>query len=112
MSTRTLIRSIQPMEETGPIVRCAPDVDLDALLLEVAADVTVADPFWFPFTDEPEDPATRINSTQREAHAGWFRTVPCPPNACGEHGFHLKPLGEDEPTGSARRGAWFGVWFL
>lgn len=63
------------------------------------------------FDLEPEDPATGIHSTQREAHAGWFRTVPCPPNACGEHGFHLKPLGEDEPTGSARRGAWFGVWF-
>lgn len=106
------IRAIHAIDEAGPVVRCAPDADLDLLLLEVLAEVSDNTDYGYDWDmwayDEPSAIAHGWEYAIDGATVGWFRMDPC---NCGDHGWHLRHLGDERPESNHRRGAWFGVWF-
>lgn len=110
----SLIRRVWLIDESGPVIRCAPDVDLDALMLEAAGLPEDEGTAWsaFMWGDEfVESPTSmRKGYGDDEAKVGWFRMDPCGGD-CGEHAWHLRFLGEERPEGKIARGSWFGVYF-
>lgn len=43
------------------------------------------------WTLDEEHPTDAILDDVDEVEAGWFRKVPCPPQMCGEHSWHVAP---------------------
>lgn len=109
MSESTLIRAIHPIEDAGPVIRFAPDADLDAVLLEALTIVCENDDFDGYVMIEDDEPCRIASAYDREPLVGWFRMDPC---SCGEeHNWHIRSLGEERPTSKIARGSWFGMWF-
>lgn len=109
MTAKALIRAIHPIEDAGPVIRFAPDADLDAVLLEALAAAWTSDLDLDGYYMDHEDYPTRITGLGPEALVGWFRMDPC--SCGGEHNWHIRPLGEERPEGKIARGSWFGMWF-
>jgi hypothetical protein len=106
------VRRIDEIEDSGPLVVLAGEVDLDLLMMELAA-MGVVDEFdgrtWEDFRDEP----TQIWSAygqHAEPQVGWFRKQPC--RCGGIHRWDIEPVNlDDRPTGKARYGAFLAVYF-
>lgn len=108
----SLIKSVQEITESGPVIRFDEGADLDGVLMELvqlmAREGWQATDFWGE--DDPTRIETGWDNPIDGAEVGWFRWTPCP-RSCGEHGSHIQPLGEDRPTNGAGRGTWYGMWF-
>ncbi|HEY9371301.1 hypothetical protein [Streptomyces sp.] len=111
------VRRIESIEDSGPIVSLATEVDLDQLLLEMAAEGDW-DPYsgrtWDDYRDEPTS-IWGASSHTPEAMVGWFRWLPAMRGncRCGDgHSFDISEVSTDEkPEGNKARGAFLGVWF-
>lgn len=99
------VLGIDTIDESGPFVGLSREVDLDDLLLVLAAR-EIRD----GYIDVRQDDETSLPGYEsREAKVGWFRKSFC---VCGEeHSFDLMHVGDEKPEGSKARGAFLGVWF-
>lgn len=94
----TGVRRIDTLDEGGWIACLYGPTDLDEVLLAVAADRGWCD------DDQPTSlPGDGWAKPAPEVRAGWWRKTPCPPNACGEHAWHIREAVEGE------RSAFLGV---
>ncbi|MFC5268425.1 hypothetical protein ACFPJ1_40500 [Kribbella qitaiheensis] len=122
MSTTTAlpegVRRIESIEDSGPLVVLNHEVDLDQLMLDLAAEGD-----WDPYSgrtweDYRDEPTTIWGASYHapEAMVGWFRNVPAVRGNClcgNGHAFDLFPASTDEkPEGNKARGAFLGVWFV
>lgn len=114
------IRSIESIEDTGPLAALATEVDLDDLALEMAAQEW--DEYGNPTTGRDwrwgYDRPTNISGSSchnGEARVGWFRRIPAVRGNCLCGGGHAWDLTEasttEKPEGNKARGAFLGVWF-
>lgn len=111
--SKTLIRAIHPIEDAGPVIRFAPNADLDLVLLEALAMIVDNDDYggvWMVEDDEPSNIPSYYGGSCGEPRVGWFRMDPC---SCGdhEHNWHIRHLGDERPASNIARGSWYGMWF-
>lgn len=105
-------KRIAPLDEGGIFARIDKHElpDLDDVLLEMLIDAH-SEPIYWAEGDQWDDVPTRFMSSQQEADVRHLRISPC---FCGEHGWHIDTVHEDEdgmPDRPSGRGAFLGVMF-
>lgn len=93
----------------GLLVRLTKEIDLDDLLLHLAAEC--APEFYNWRLDEPTTLpgySFRGNGDGRVAEVGWFRKALCND---GEHSWDMAFVSSEKPEGNKARGAFLGVFF-
>lgn len=113
MSTLDGVGSIDTIDayegDSGLLVRLTKEIDLDDLLLHLAAQWATEFENWR--LDEPTSLpgySFRGNGDGRVAQVGWFRKAPCND---GEHSWDMAFVSDEKPQGSKARGAFLGVFF-
>jgi hypothetical protein len=96
------VRTVDLIEESGPLVALRHEVDLDDLMVALAQEHPG---HW-------RDEATYVAggySHSNEAAVGWYRKQPC--SCGGDHGWDMAEVSRDEkPTDRRRYGAFLGVY--
>jgi hypothetical protein len=99
------VHSIDSIEDAGPLAHLTKEIDLDDLMLALAAEY-----LRNGYIDMRRDEVTSIPGYDGTgATVGWFRKAFC--NCGEEHNWDLMHLGDEKPEGNKARGAFLGVWF-
>lgn len=91
----------------GILVRLTKEIDLDDLLLDLAAE---------QYSDDPDDleddlptklPGYPFYERGLQVDVGWFRKAPC---IDGDHNWDMAFVSREKPEGKQRYGAFLGVF--
>lgn len=110
MSTFEGIGSIDTIYDceagNGILVRLTKEVDLDDLLVTLAANGEVLT--YSPRHDEPTTlPGYPFLGIGRQAQVGWFRKQPC---TDGDHSWDMAFVSNEKPEGKRAFGSFLGVF--